>query len=674
MDIPHDDLLEAFFREFHFALRNASLYPQSHPSFRRTVESFYASLERLKPHYRTIFFSILPTGILFNDTLLTREQSPFYGEIAAFLHTRTVESIELTTTLGSIELEQFIVLISRKNSDELKNLLSAYQSASITIKLLDFSGVLTKEGEETPSDDGVPGWEERLKRLFTEKKPDEFKAAAESLLKETAQNPDVDKALRMLETLFAEEKVRTIPFIKELIRVVRNTAENPSEELHQGTLTAFQRIIARHAPPEAVSRLIAALESFKKGAAAAMVKEIGDRVEEPRQESIAMATAKSLKLQGILLKNRDAVESLQQLALTQPTNRFASMMYAYTLKYFTQMNTAGTLRYLREATEGFTMHAIQRQYLAILYDLLRVPADTGDLPGAEKDVLENGLQRLLGDYLRQNELERAFSMLDTLRKIDPAIGSSLIIEPLVRYMDLNSETLFGDKIETLLPFKETVIAFMEEKLSPEKTVRLFERYLQEKNRQRKDALAAFIALVKQEQAIETAARLACTADMERLLELINLLSLVSRPACQGVLVGIYRNNTAEMIKLAVIKAMRRNAGLRSRKFLLAVLQEQQAPSLLRTEIINTLLAEQDSFINNKIVTFLLEQVSLSAIVFDKPVFRQTLSFIRETGLPESIFFLAELLKKQAFVFMFFRKSRQEILSVVAALKKQGRNA
>lgn len=667
MDIPYYDKLEAFFREFHYALRNASLYPRSHPSFNKIIETLYQSFADVKPYYPTLFFAVLPTGILVNDTLLTEQQAPFYTEIAGFLHDRTIESLQfITTALTKSEFEQFIELLSRKNTDELRGLLGAYSSGSIRIKLLDFSEALKKEGEETGS--GLPDWENRLKKLFAEKRTDEFKDVVENLLSETSENPEVDKALKTLETFFAEEKNQNLPFIKELIALVERTAENPSRMVHQKASQVFQRIIAQHAPSEAVSRLIATLVGLKQGPAMAIFKEINDRAGDERQERIARVATSLLKLQGVLLKDQNAVDSLQQLVSTRSAGKFANMMYAYALRYFTEMDSSGRLTSLQESIEKLTLPVIQRHYRSVLYDLLKKPAEKSALTDTAENVIKKELRRLIDEYLQKDQPEAAFSIPDTLKQINPDLGNnSLILEPLTWYLDRNSETLFSRDTERLLPFKETLMNIMEEKL-PSRIRWLLEQYITEKDRERKDALAGFIVLLRKEETIEALARSARIADMERILEVINLLERISQPRCQDALIAIYRGSTAAMVKLTIIKAMRRNAALRSRKFLLVSLEEQKGPSLLRTEILNTLLVEQDGFINNKIVSFLLERMPGSAILFNSPVFSEALGFIRENGLKEGIPFLEAILKKQAFAFLFFAKPRKEILSVIAELK------
>lgn len=671
MDTTHYALFEEFFRRFHFAIKSTSLYSPGHPSFKKTVESFQESIEQLKPSFHTLYFAAIPTGIVLNDELLTAEQSPLFVEIASFLHARTIESIEIVLiNVTPEELEEFIALVSQKNTDELRKSLGQKQFNAIKINLLDFSEILKKEPETAPAA-AEKTWEERLTQLFIEKRAGDFRSALENLLaipQETGQQPEIENALIALEKLFTEQGKNT-PFLNELIKVAEQAGGNPAAGANEAVLGTFYTIISQNAAPEALAGLISTLASLYSKADKRLFNAISERVGERKQEEIVKASTNIFKLQGILLKNEGVVDSLHQLVLDNPLNKFAGMMYQYTLKYFTQLKQEERFQYLKEFNRSLNPQALQADYIGILYELLKCADPGGETPESNGNVLAE-LARIFQEYTARKDIEAAFFMLGRLQKETPDFtGCAEFQEALRRFLDDNFDLLLSsERIETLKAHKELLAAVIESAL-PQKIPLIAERYCSETDASRKSTLEGILMFFKNEPALAQLAAIGRSNNVQKTLEMIHLLALINRPACAEFLIVLYQSNTTAMARLAVLKEMHKSPVLRSKKFLLSILEQYREPSLARTEIISALLEEQDGFINNRIASFLLERIPQGSVILNKPEFIETLSFIREIRLKESVFFLREIMQKNAFWLLFFPKSRKDMMETIVELTR-----
>jgi|GEM_PF-2704975 len=660
--------LEDFFRQLNFALRSTAVYSPSHPMFKKTIEAFMGVLADIQSSYPRIYFSVMPNGILFEDRVLTAENATLYKDMADFFHKKKIESIDINlTALTQAELEKFITILSQQSDEDIRRDIAATGFKALTIKVLDYSEALKEENGGGVKQEEMT-WETRLKRFLTEKMNLEFKQATLQLLQSPGFSQEIKDALNAINQHFALNAQDSLPMLQELTQTIEKIFQTSMEgQANKEVLQALNKIVVTHAPAENVSQLLATLFSLQKTTAGMAISEYANAIDPAKQEEIARTTAHILKAQGILMKNPQLKEDLNQAIFNNPLNKFASLMYKYTLRYFTDTHNQKSIDFVQSHAESFQPPTLKKFVHEILCDLIQIAKVEKRLSHHETKVIYQHLKNSFTEYLRTQNLEGALT-------INTKVHSLLVDTPfqddfqgtLSEYLKDAFDEILSTNLDQIYAFKDTLIPFIAQNL-PEKIPAIGKCYFATSDSSQKNKLKECLVLCDHPLLLNQFTQQTGQMPLEEVLDIISIVGRMKSDAAQETLMQVYRMPWSA-VKHAVLKEMKHNAGIRNRRFLLSLLEENHKDPVLLTETIDALRAENDSFINNKIASVLCETFSLNDILFNKNKLSERLRLIQDMKLKEAVPLLDRILTKYALLLVFFSHGKALIMKVITELR------
>jgi len=145
------EAIDDFLRSLEVSLKQASIYFKEHPAFLKSVEN-------LKTKADTLLSTISPLRIFFTPRSLFIEEEHWekdriHKELAKTFHRRMIKSLELKEGLTIEELATFIIKANLPPKEILKRgglkaVLGTEEISHISIDALDYTQILTGEGEE----------------------------------------------------------------------------------------------------------------------------------------------------------------------------------------------------------------------------------------------------------------------------------------------------------------------------------------------------------------------------------------------------------------------------------------------------------------------------------------------------------------------------------------------
>ena len=235
-------VLEDFFKSLNTALKNASIYFKEHPVFIKSVRE-------VKKHIDTLLDFVSPLNISFTSNSLLAEEIYFekdkiFEELAQIFHFRKIQSIQVRK---GITIEELIIFLTTVNlaseiiqeKGGLNCILKEEKISHLTVKELDYSQLLTGEGDEVENvwpyllQDAVE--QENLQKII--KFADNFGGFLQDLNTEDLVENDelkvnIDKLFTRLKSL-EEDKYRKCSkdLLKSIIKNNKVSQETESDDI-----------------------------------------------------------------------------------------------------------------------------------------------------------------------------------------------------------------------------------------------------------------------------------------------------------------------------------------------------------------------------------------------------------------------------------------------------------
>lgn len=632
-----DEVLIDFLKGLRVAINNATVYFKEHPYYINSVKALKQKIDAL--HYFISPIQINATAqSLFIDGRYW-EKSSWYVELAQIFHHRKIKSIRIDKGVTIAELIEFLSKVALPAKEILRQggisrLLNQYPHPHILIDELDYSQLLTSEGEEV-KDIWVYLFGEVVERR------DEHK------IKEFVDNFEGIASKFKLKDLLEDEELR-----KNLYNFLFYLKENRKEDFTRCIQVLF-RSIGRY--KDVIDEEVIKMGLFFKDLneeefANLLWEEILDNEDfdaltlnlflrlagEEKGKEISSSLAQRVSQTQNLSKNYKALKRIQDL-LSEPKSKFIPETYQYALTLILKNISF-------EEKIFFDRDLLRANYRIILLNLLNEEKD------AQKISLI--LERLLNEWSeisKEKDLEYLKNLWMVLKKIEKTGFSdnsffkdlekrfSEFIENTVWEEALTPEFFYFvdslDKVSFDMDFYLNKI-FIENKLSPY-GLKLFLRFFSQD-------LSRFYQNLIQKK-----------SEIEFLGNMIGALKMVNLPVCLEVLKYIF-SIADEFIKVEVLKAMQELTQI-DKEFLFSILKTKDI--FLKKEAIAVLIKKEQT--KDEAIK---ELISIpSPLGIRNKIILQNLEIIEELRLSEAFDYIVSLSKRRFFWNRNVRNKAKEIL-------------
>lgn len=146
-----EQALQDFLNSLKTALNNSAVYFPGHPIFIRSSEDLKQKCDCLLSFVNPLKIAFSPKSLFVESKTL--DKAKLYEELAGFFHLRKIESLEMRAGLKNEELVSFLSKVSLPAKEILRcgglgGILAQEKVSAISVKTLDYSGLLSAQGEE----------------------------------------------------------------------------------------------------------------------------------------------------------------------------------------------------------------------------------------------------------------------------------------------------------------------------------------------------------------------------------------------------------------------------------------------------------------------------------------------------------------------------------------------
>jgi len=179
MPTTADSRVADFVRGLALAWKNLAAYPSGHPALSGALESVHARLNELRGPAGDVVLGIAADGLLYGPA---KVDSLYAQKLAHALHLRGVAVMRFAPETSARDLELFLRLIGAAPATPLPDELSAAGVTSISLQLVDYSGVQMTSDLAAPAPQAPAAtlWEEIVRALIAGR---EISADAQAILK-----------------------------------------------------------------------------------------------------------------------------------------------------------------------------------------------------------------------------------------------------------------------------------------------------------------------------------------------------------------------------------------------------------------------------------------------------------------------------------------------------------
>ena len=413
-----DELFHFIIRNLRTALKNSVLYDPGHPVFDFSIKNLKASLDKWLSVYGKIDLGFSEHDLLLGG-LYVKSKDEACREIARYMHSRGIVVLSIKNGITEDDLAGFLSFLKndakvmREKGGVSKNL---KPSPNLTVKEIDYSGILSSAGSKGPDDEGDI-WQSLL-RISDDTKsgslpeskldflvdfindPGKSAAALNKIYRQAVEELGGDKAAEEIRNAMARiyrffDKTAS----RQISGISRKIAEMVSrldphlvvKLFEEGTVDGdkfdLAKEITKDFSDEVMADLIASLVTSDSTINENLLK-VFDRLlpENDRADNVA-----SMVTDGLLEKRLLTADTISKLQMTikelfkdNPTSNFMSNMYKMTVDTFisskTEISEAARklLPLAEEYKRSFDTEKLKREEADLILNILSLEDDASE--------------------------------------------------------------------------------------------------------------------------------------------------------------------------------------------------------------------------------------------------------------------------------------------------------
>ncbi|MCM8800888.1 MAG: hypothetical protein NC912_02580, partial [Candidatus Omnitrophica bacterium] len=400
-----DEVLIDFLKGLRVAINNATVYFKEHPYYINSVKALKQKIDALHHFMSPIQINVTPQSLFVDGRYW--EKSSWFVELAQIFHYRKIKSICINKEVSVEELIEFLTKVALPAREILRQgginrLLNQYPHPHILIDELDYSQLLTSEGEEVKDiwvylfkEVAEKGIDHQIKELV-----DNFREIITKFkIKDLIEDEGVRKNLyNFLSYLNEKKKEDFIRCIQILFRYIGRHKDLTDKEINKMGL--FFKDLNEKEFANLLWQEILDNEDFDILTLNLFIKLAG---EEKNKEISSSLTQELSQKQG-LSKNYETGKRIRDL-LSEPRIKFISETYQHALRLI--------LKHISfEEKIFFDRDLIKANYRLILLNLLNLEKD--------KQRIDLILERLLNEWTeisKERDLRYLKNLWGVLKKI-----------------------------------------------------------------------------------------------------------------------------------------------------------------------------------------------------------------------------------------------------------------
>ncbi|MBN2120563.1 MAG: hypothetical protein JW734_05870 [Candidatus Omnitrophica bacterium] len=458
LNLPPEEMsaVEEFFKGLNLSFRGASMYFREHPAFLKSTSELKEKLEKVSLFRKVLSIGVTPEDLLLDGKYIKKGEHP-YREIAPYLHKRKIKSIKINTTITLQNLGDFVskVAASLKDIQDGKNVKRAIGDIrGVDIEELDYSPLLeTKEKSSTEIWDILFAKNTFLNKESFQYLADNLESVIEDTDKINLGEESVDvlfdnlaKVGAALESL-SEEKARN--FIQQVFTLL---FKMPLESLNKFLLSKdtaqLKALLSKYLEKDFLfSNFIKQLVYAKKYNSLFLNFYNTVFEEEKDEEEMSLSVSQFLKREDFLKHKNEVAESLKELFLKDPANKFVSSLYKNTLSLISEpsLNDSIDEKALNNYADDLKEGSIDTHYFYALMELLFIEDRISDakmliskIEEASPFFFEEKDLHPIRDLVELLEQKRDScedgALSDVLRKFSRKICDDRLLELILRNM------------------------------------------------------------------------------------------------------------------------------------------------------------------------------------------------------------------------------------------------
>jgi len=412
-----EEALKDFLKSLKLSLKNASIYPENHPAFQKSIREVKDKIDKLLTFSSPLRIGFTPHSLAIEGEYFEKEG--IYKEVAKSFHIRKIKSIEIREGLTVEELAAFLTKVYLSSRDFLKeggltHILSEEKISHLAVEELDYFELLKGEAEEIKDI-----WPFLLQEAVEQEDAqkiielaDNFERVIghikiEDIFEKKEINENLDKFFTLLKDIEID-KLRQCS--KDLLKAIIKNANVLKEVKVEGSKKLFKNLSAEEFASTLLEEILTD-DSFNT-----LSFEIFSKLTRKRkQKKISDIFATQFKKQSYL-SHSPKVRQKIKILLTGSISAVISEVYRQTLSALLQdLSTAGELT--------LDPNLIKKKFRYILLNLL------GDEKRKKRIIfiLEN-IRDECGSIAREKDLEYLKYLLEVLNKRSDLSSEKIVAE------------------------------------------------------------------------------------------------------------------------------------------------------------------------------------------------------------------------------------------------------
>ncbi len=360
----YEEALKDFLRALKLSIKNASIYPENHPTFIKSVTDVRNKIDSLLKVSSPLKIGFSPHSLLVEGRFF--ENEILYEEMAREFHFRGIKTIEIREGITLEELSAFLTKVYLSPRDILKeggfqHILAEEKISHLAVEKLDYFELLKGEGEELKEI-----WPYLLQEAVEQKDAQKITELAdnfervvghiktEDIFEKEETHENIDRFLTILKDV---EKKKLRKCSKELLKAIIKNAEVLRETKVEGREKLFKDLRADDVASTLLEEILTD-DNFNTLSFQVFSKLAG----KGKEKKVAGSFAKQFREQSLLSHTPKVRNKIKDL-LTGSTSDVISEIYRQTL--------SSLLRDFSSAEElTLDQNLLRRQYRYILLNIL----------------------------------------------------------------------------------------------------------------------------------------------------------------------------------------------------------------------------------------------------------------------------------------------------------------
>lgn len=369
-----ENALHELFMTMKVSLKNAAMYNQEHPAFKKAVTDVKERIDVLFEHMNPIEISFSPYAVLVENKFWDEEK--MYKELGRTFHFRKVKKLKVSRGVTFPELMVFMSHISLTPRDIFKKggievILQDQNISHITVEELDYSQLLQGEGEEVKD-----VWSYLLQEAVEQEDKEKLMEVADSFEKVIK---DFEPGEFLEDKEFSENFIRFFDYLKQneepnykkcAKSLVKTIVKKKEEIRDEDKLENIRAIITDLKQEDLATSLWDELiydDNFDSLSFSIFSK----LIERDKHEKVATSLSEIFKQDDTLRDDPHAEEKIKEL-LSGTSSTMMSEIYRQTLSAFLK-----DISY--ETKLAFDYILLQKNYRYVLLEILKKETKMEDI-------------------------------------------------------------------------------------------------------------------------------------------------------------------------------------------------------------------------------------------------------------------------------------------------------